>query len=190
MTCAACANRIEKSWNKQAGVQSASVNFATARATINYDPTATGVGNLIETVKDIGYDTAGTARAEFVVDDSARPAGSSVQLENHISKVRGVIRVNFNLATMDTAVEYLSNVTDAKTIQRAIEDFGYRVREVSGSAASSEDSIEAAHAAEYSDLKRKFWIAAVLSLPVLVIAMSHGAIEFLNFPGVNWCSSL
>ena len=186
MTCAACANRIEKKLNKQAGVQSASVNFATARATINYDPNSTGVSNLIETVKDTGYDTVGTSKVEFVVDDSARPTGSSVQLENYLSKLKGVIKVNFNLATMDVVVEYLSNATDAKTIRAAIEDFGYRVREISGSNESSEDSIEAADAAEYSDLKRKFWIAAVLSLPVLVIAMSHGAIEFLNFPGVNW----
>ena len=186
MTCAACANRIEKKLNKQTGVQSASVNFATARATINYDPNTTGVSNLIETVKDTGYDTAGTSKTEFIVADSERPAGSSVQLENHLSKLRGVIKVNFNLATMNVAVEYLSGATDAKTIRAAIEDFGYRVREVSGSGAASENSIEAAHAAEYADLKRKFWVAAVLSTPVLVIAMSHGAIEFLNFSGVNW----
>ncbi|MDQ3711512.1 MAG: copper-translocating P-type ATPase, partial [Acidobacteriota bacterium] len=51
---------------------------------------------------------------------------------------------------------------------------------------SAEDSIEAAHVAEYQELKTKFWIAAVLSLPVLVIAMSHGRIELFNFTGVNW----
>lgn len=186
MTCAACANRIEKQLNRQAGVAKASVNFATARATVNYDPGAVGVGELIQTVKDAGYDAAGMSRAEFAVDDSARPSGSSVQLEGYLSKLRGVCNVNFNLATMQVAVEYLADATDAKKIQAAIEDFGYRVREVSGSSESSEDSLAAAHAAEYADLKRKFWIAAVLSLPVLVIAMSHGAIEFLNFPGVNW----
>ena len=186
MTCAACANRIEKKLNKRTGVESASVNFATAKATVNYNPEKINVADLVQTVKDVGYETAGTSKIEFIVDDSSRPSGSSVQLENHLSKVRGVIKADFNLATMDVAVEYLSNATDAKTIRRAIEDYGYRVREVSGSDASTEDSIEAAHAAEYSELKRKFWIAAILSLPFLVIAMSHGAIEFLNFPGVNW----
>lgn len=186
MTCAACANRIEKKLNKQPGVHSASVNFATARATVNYDPNSTDIGNLIETVKAVGYNTAGTSRAEFVVDDSARPSGSSVQLENYLSKLAGIIKVNFNLATRDLTVDYLSNATDAGKIRWAIEDFGYRVREISANEESSEDSIEAAHAAEYNDLKRKFWIAAVLSSPVLVIAMSHGAIGFLNFPGVNW----
>ncbi len=186
MTCAACANRIEKQLKKQAGVEYASVNFATARATVNYDPNAIGISNLIQTVKDTGYDTAGTSRAEFVVDDSARPSGSGVQLETHLSKLRGLTSVNFNPATMKVAVEYLSGATDALQIRAAIEDFGYRVSEVSGSAESSEDSIEKAHAAEYADLKRKFLIAAVLSLPVLIIAMSHGRIEFFNFPGINW----
>ncbi|HXG85541.1 MAG TPA: heavy metal translocating P-type ATPase [Pyrinomonadaceae bacterium] len=186
MTCAACANRIEKQLNKQAGVEKASVNFATSRATINYNPEKTGVGNLIQTVKDVGYDTAGTSTVEFVVDDSARPSGSGVQLEQHLAKVRGVVKSNFNLATMAVAVEYLPDAGDVKAIRRAIEDFGYRVREVSGSGASGENSLEKAHALEYADLKRKFWVAAVLSLPILVIVMSHGTIELFNFPGVNW----
>lgn len=186
MTCAACANRIEKQLKKQTGVDACSVNFATARATINYNPEKTNVANLINTVKDTGYDTAGTATAEFVVDDSARPSGSGTQLENHLSKQRGVTKANFNLATMKVSVEYLPNNADLKQIRAAIEDFGYKVREVSGNAEEAEDSLEHAHAEEYADLKRKFWIAAILSLPVLVIAMSHGRIEFLNFAGVNW----
>jgi P-type Cu+ transporter len=186
MTCAACANRIERQLSKQPGVEKASVNFATARATVNYNPEKTGVADLIQTVKDVGYDTAGTQTVEFVVDDSARPSGSSVQLEQHLLKVRGVVRANFNLATRSVAVEYLPDAANVKAIRAAVEDFGYRVTEVAGTGASGEDSLEKAHAAEYSDLKRKFWVAAVLSLPILVIVMSHGRIELFNFPGVNW----
>lgn len=186
MTCAACANRIERQLKKQAGVDSCSVNFATAKATVNYNPEKTNVANLIQTVKNVGYDTAGTQTMEFVVDDSARPSGSSVQLEQHLSKVRGVVRSNFNLATRTVAVEYLPDAASVGAIRAAIEDFGYRVTEVSGNGEAAEDSLEKAHAAEYADLKRKFWVAAVLSLPVLVIVMSHGRIELFNFPGVNW----
>lgn len=186
MTCAACANRIEKKLNKQPGVEKASVNFATSKATINYDPNKTGVADLINTVKDVGYDTAGTNKIEFVVDDSARPSGSGIQLENHLKKVRGVIKANFNLATMQVSVEYLPSAADTKQIRAAVEDFGYKVREVSGTGESAEDSLEHAHAEEYAELKRKFWVAAVLSLPILVIVMSHGRIELFNFPSVNW----
>ncbi len=77
MTCAACANRIERALTKTPGVRKAGVNLATSRATVEYDPDATGVRQLIERVQDVGYGTAGTATAEFVVDDSARPSGSA-----------------------------------------------------------------------------------------------------------------
>lgn len=38
MTCAACARRVEKAVGKLEGVISASVNFATEKAKIVYDP--------------------------------------------------------------------------------------------------------------------------------------------------------
>ncbi|MEO8073329.1 MAG: heavy metal translocating P-type ATPase [Acidobacteriota bacterium] len=186
MTCAACANRIEKQLKKQTGVDGASVNFATSKATVNYNPEKTSVSNLIQTVKDVGYDTAGTGKVEFVVNDSMRPSGSGAQLENRLLKLRGVVKADFNLATMQVVVEYLSYIADRKAIRAAIEDFGYIVREVSGTGDAAEDSLEQAHADEYAELKKKFWIAAILSAPVLIIAMSHGRIAFLNFPGVNW----
>src|ERR1041384_490923 len=74
MTCAACARRIERKLNRTPGVQRAGVNFATSRATVEYDPQAADVSHLIEAVREIGYGTAGTTRADFIVDDSARPA--------------------------------------------------------------------------------------------------------------------
>ncbi len=186
MTCAACARRIERKLSKAKGVESAGVNFATSRATVEYDPSETGVRELINTVRDAGYDTAGTARADFIVDDSARPSGSSVQLESYLTRLPGVAKASFNLSTMEVRVEYLLDAADDKSIRRAIEDFGYRVREVTGSDVSASDIESEARRAEYKDLFRKFWVAALLSLPVLVIAMSHGRIAFLNFPGVNW----
>lgn len=186
MTCAACANRIEKKLNKQAGVRSASVNFATAKATVNYNADKIDVSDLIQTVEAVGYGTTGSSKAEFVVDDSARPSGSGVPLENYLSKLRGVVKVDFNAASMTVAVEFLPETVDTKSIKSAIEDFGYLVREISGTGEAAAQTLEKAQAEEYSELRRKFWIAAVLSLPVLAIAMSHGAIEIFNFAAVNY----
>ncbi|HEX8243797.1 MAG TPA: heavy metal translocating P-type ATPase [Longimicrobium sp.] len=187
MSCAACARRVETSLARAPGVRRAGVNLATQRATVEYDPERTGVRELMGVVKDVGYGTAGTARADFVVDDSARPAGSSQPLEKHLLRVRGVVSADFNLGTMEVRAEYLPGATDVQTLRRAIEELGYVVRDVPGGAgAAAEDSLEAAHAAEYADLRRKFWIAAVLALPVLVMAMSHGRIRWLEFPGAVW----
>ena len=188
MSCAACARRIERQLSKAPGVRRANVNFVTSRATVEYDPEATGVGKLIETVKDVGYGTAGTARADFMVDDSARPSGSSQPLEKHLHALRGIVTATFNLATMEVRVEYLPGTTNVQGIRRAIEEFGYRVRETSGAGGNqtAEGSEQAARNAEYRDIRRKFLIAAVLSFPVLVIAMSHGRLALFNFAGINW----
>ena len=43
MTCVACARRIERRLSKTEGVSAASVNFATGRATVEYDAARTGV---------------------------------------------------------------------------------------------------------------------------------------------------
>ncbi len=188
MTCAACANRIERTLNKTPGVRKAGVNYATARATVEYDPATTGLRQLMDRVKDIGYDTAATAHVEFIVDDSARPSGSAAPLEREIERVSGVVDASFNLATSQVHVEYVPGATDVPAIRRAIDGFGYRVRETprGGGSVSAEDAQAAARSAEYEDLKRKFWIAALLSAPVLVLAMSHGRIPWLAGSWATW----
>ncbi|MEO8580474.1 MAG: cation transporter, partial [Gemmatimonadales bacterium] len=188
MTCAACANRIERSLANATGVRKAVVNLATARATVEYDPAITGARQLIARVKDVGYGSGETARADFIVDDSARPSGSAAPLEQRLNRVPGIVSASFNLATMQVRVEYVPLATDIRTIGREIEGFGYRVREMpdGGGTPSAEDSEATARRMEYEDLRRKFWIAAVLSAPVLLIAMSHGRISWLAGPWTVW----
>ena len=186
MTCAACAARIEKSLNRADGVRNATVNLATSRARIEYDPSATGIRQLAAVVKDVGYGTTGLSRAEFTVDDSARPSGSSQPLEKHLASLSGVAGASFNLATMGVTVDYLPGATDASEIRKAIGHFGYAVRETSSSADAGQNSEAQARQNEYADLKRRFLLSAVLSLPVLVMAMAHGRIAALNFTGANW----
>src|SRR5438105_1268321 len=59
MTCAACARRVERGLSKTPGVGAAHVNFATARATVEYDPRRTNVRELVEAVEGVGYGTPG-----------------------------------------------------------------------------------------------------------------------------------
>jgi Cu+-exporting ATPase len=55
MTCASCVRRIEKALSKVAGVREASVNLATERAKVMYDPQATGLDQLKAAVERAGY---------------------------------------------------------------------------------------------------------------------------------------
>ncbi|RYG72570.1 cation-translocating P-type ATPase, partial [bacterium] len=56
MHCSACANRIEKALGVAPGVESAVVNYATTRASVQYDPSLTSPAKLREVVQDAGYD--------------------------------------------------------------------------------------------------------------------------------------
>lgn len=56
MYCAACANSAQKVLSKQRGVQSASVNFATETAQIEYNPDETDTFRLKEALQAVGYD--------------------------------------------------------------------------------------------------------------------------------------
>jgi Cu+-exporting ATPase len=57
MTCASCANRIERKLNKLDGV-TASVNYATETATVDFDPDAVTAEHLVAAVEAAGYAAA------------------------------------------------------------------------------------------------------------------------------------
>ena len=54
MTCASCAARIERRLNKLDGV-TASVNYATEKAAVEYDPARTTPEALVDAVEQVGY---------------------------------------------------------------------------------------------------------------------------------------
>ncbi len=55
MTCANCVGRVERSLRKVPGVSEVSVNLATSRADVRFDPTKVTTQILFQQVKDAGY---------------------------------------------------------------------------------------------------------------------------------------
>ena len=55
MTCASCVRRIEKSLGKVEGVHAASVNLATERASVRFDPARVEFATLARAVEQAGY---------------------------------------------------------------------------------------------------------------------------------------
>ena len=70
MTCASCATRVERKLNKLEGV-TASVNYATERATVEFDPGAVAPEQLVAAVEAAGYQ-AGLPQEE-PEDDATAP---------------------------------------------------------------------------------------------------------------------
>src|SRR3954451_19201959 len=80
MTCASCANRIERKLNKLDGVQ-ASVNYATEAATVRFDPARVDTDRLLETVAAAGYSAALPVPP---VDDVPAPAAPDGALRQRL----------------------------------------------------------------------------------------------------------
>ena len=70
MTCASCAARVERKLNSLDGV-TASVNYATEKAAVEYDPSRVTPGTLVDAVEQVGYSATLAATPEAEADPTA-----------------------------------------------------------------------------------------------------------------------
>ncbi len=72
MTCAACANRVERALGKMEGVIRVSVNFATEKATVEYDPQTTRLSAIKQIIEKTGYKALNIEKKAAVDEDKLR----------------------------------------------------------------------------------------------------------------------
>ncbi|MDR3086233.1 MAG: heavy metal translocating P-type ATPase [Christensenellaceae bacterium] len=72
MSCAACAQRIEKGLKKLGGVLEVAVNYATEKAAVRYDPQKLKLSALREAIEGLGYEALEMNRVEAADEDRAR----------------------------------------------------------------------------------------------------------------------
>ncbi len=140
MTCASCAMRIEKGLKKVPGVKDVSVNLATERATVTYDPVQTSVEQMVQKVNAGGY------KATPLVVPLARPsepapeteanatfdlegmtcASCAMRIEKGLKKVPGVLEASVNLASEQASVTYDPTRTAIEQMVRSVEAVGYK----------------------------------------------------------------
>lgn len=85
MTCGACASSAQKILQKQAGVSSASVNFATGTAQLEYDSDVTNPDKLKSALQAVGYDL------DTDESDNARENLEEMQQERYKAQKRKTI---------------------------------------------------------------------------------------------------
>ena len=168
MTCAACSTRIEKKLGKLEGVSAASVNLATERASVRYDPEKTNAQALLDTVEQTGY-TPVTAEASFGVTGMTC-ANCSSRVERKLAKTEGVLEASVNLATERATVHYLPESVSPAELYKVVEGTGYGVLK---DADNLTDTEREAREEERSKLKRDLTLAAVFATPLIAITMLH-----------------
>jgi Cu+-exporting ATPase len=93
MTCANCANTIQRRLNKVEGVLNAEVNYANERATVEFVPGVTSYSDLVAAVRKAGYDVVETAA--MAASDDAEAAARAAELRHQ--QIRLFVGVLFSL---------------------------------------------------------------------------------------------
>jgi len=107
MTCASCANRIEKKLNKLDGV-SATVNYATEKATVQYDAAAVEQSQLVDAVEAVGYQATLPPSGDYAADGdhSEAPGGDETQALRNRLLISAVLSVPVLLISMVPAFQF------------------------------------------------------------------------------------
>ncbi|GBF75205.1 copper-translocating P-type ATPase [Paenibacillus sp. 598K] len=166
MTCAACANRIEKGLSKIDGVEQANVNYAMERATVTYDPSQTNPEQMEQRIEKLGY---ATVKESVELDISGMTcAACAARIEKGLSKMPGVSAATVNYAMETAHVEYNGTEVAIADLQQRVEKLGYKARPK-----QEGGDREAQRQQEVGRYRRRFLISAALSLPLLWAMVSH-----------------
>ncbi|MFD1736729.1 heavy metal translocating P-type ATPase [Bacillus salitolerans] len=166
MTCASCVSRIESKISSLNGVQKINVNLANEKATVQYNQEKTDIGEIIKTIKDIGYGVH-TKKATFSI--SGMTCASCVnRIEKSISKLSGVQKVHVNLANESATVEYIEEQVTTSQLVKAIEKLGYRASLGESTEEAEKDKKEQG----YNLLRKKFILGLLLSIPFFIQMIS------------------
>ncbi|MDQ7039663.1 MAG: heavy metal translocating P-type ATPase [Rhodothermus sp.] len=180
MECAACAVRIERRLRNVPGVRQASVNYATGEAAVTVDPEAVGLERLIAAVEDAGY---GVRTETLRVPLRRMP--SEDELVRLFSRTNGVL--TWEVFEKDGVpllhLRYVPVVADPLALQQQLVAAGLLTASERQTVPTDREALRREREVHYRDAQRRFWIAAGLSLPVVVLAMWPGAHEL---PGANW----
>ena len=164
MSCASCAATVQEALTGATGVGAATVNYATAKAAVDYDDAQTGVAELIKTVRAAGYD-CGSASVTFGVEQ-LHYAPSVAPLEQVLGRVKGVVRAAANQATETVTVDYVPGATTAAALEQAVAQAGFQVAEP----IPAEDPAERERIMRQREIKSLTWKFA-LAAAVAVVAM-------------------
>ncbi|MDQ7092106.1 heavy metal translocating P-type ATPase [Desulfosporosinus sp. PR] len=176
MTCANCALTIEKGVGKMSGVKRATVNFASEKLAIEYDPSLVKTEDILDKVKDLGYGAYSEGEEEgkqqFKVGGMSC-ANCALTIEKKLKNTPGVSSATVNFATETVSVEFNPNVISLEGIFEQVKDAGYTPIE------NKEENRE-----DKAVKRQLYWLifSAILSaplMPLMYVRMSQTSVYIM-----------
>ncbi len=148
------------------GAKSVTVNPSSGVSIIEYDPKSVTIPMLSSVVKSAGFSVGG-AHTRIGIQN-LRCASCVKFIEDELRTTRGVLDASVNVGTQEASVNYLPEKTILAQLNTAIEAWGYKTRPAASEEPVDKQQIE--QEKEYRRLMSRFWFAAIVSIPVLIIA--------------------
>lgn len=105
-------------------------------------------------------------------------ASCAASAQSMIKASEGVVDASVNYATGNLTVEYFPQQTNPQQLQKQLQSIGYDL--LIEEKSTQQDTLETLHQEKFSKLKRKTFLAAILSVPVVIIGMF-----FMDMPYAN-----
>ena len=173
MTCASCAQTVEKAAKKVRGVTQASVNLATEKLSIEYNEPTFSVENLQKAVDNSGYELiAQEGKTQTFAIEGMTCASCAQTIEEAVGKLSGVDKASVNLATEKMQVSYNPSAISVSDVTGAVSNSGYAaVLETTDTQDNSRAEKREKKEKRMKQLSNRFGISIIFTIPVLIISM-------------------
>lgn len=177
MTCASCAQNVEKILKKQEGVVSASVNLPMSKAAVSYEPARISREEMEEAIESIGYHVV---HERTTLDVGGMTCAScAMNVEKVLKRQKGVTSASVNVSTAKARIEYNSYLISVEDMIAAIEGIGYSASIPAGRE-ETEDRERKEREEEIRSQRNNLMISAFIAVPIMLGSMKEG------FPGLLW----
>ena len=181
MHCASCANTIEKAVKKIEGVQDVVVNFAAEKILVDYDETKLNKREIEEAIERVGYsvireEKENELRVKIIGMDNPHCVET---IDNALASLKGIISKKL-LVNEKAIIKYDEKQINKTEILKLLKNTGYEPIEEK----EVIDKEKEAREREINQLKKEFFLAAILSLPILLLSFPEWFKIIL--PYQNW----
>ncbi|MEI5993740.1 heavy metal translocating P-type ATPase [Candidatus Enterococcus mansonii] len=172
MTCASCAQTVEKATAKLNGVSKATVNLATEKLSVEYDESQLSESDIQKAVADAGYEALNNDQRRTFDIEGMTCASCAQTVEKATNKLNGVSKASVNLATEKMVVDFDPSTVNVSDITKAVSDAGYEAVEQIDTV-NTVDKDREKKQKHIKEMWQRFWLSAVFTVPLLYVAMGH-----------------
>ncbi len=163
---------VEHTLRTLVGVNRVTINAKAGRAFIEYEPARARVEDFVDALRGAGLGVDYATLHLHV--DGLYCAACVDTIERAVKETPGVLSASLNAATQELAVEYVPAQTNFDEIKRAVVKAGpYHATEAAPATYAGLKQEEQAADSEYRTLMRKWWFAAAVGAPTMLLSYPY-----------------